>query len=184
MLKWLGYDTDEVLTFNAKRVCGLWFCMIGLVISSATIFGGNMSLNPFIFAPGYAIGFIISHNRKMEARLSTGPSSAFQNKIGNLAIVSMFVLMIFISGPFFISMNWRMIWLGTLLATGLHFFPFYFVVGKSMIFIGTLCTISAVLGMILIDVPFMFFGIADGFIKISFGIYLFFFSKPSTNRIK
>jgi len=52
------------------------------------------------------------------------------SKIGNLAIVIMIVLAS-IFGAFFIpSMNFRMMWLGALLAAGLHLLLFYFVHGK------------------------------------------------------
>jgi len=183
MLKWLGYNKSQILEFNAKRVCGLWFCIIGITIAIATIFGGDMIINPFIFGIGYAVGIGISFNPIIATKLSVGTISSFQNKMIVIAIILMFVLMFFIGGPFFGSMNWRMIWLGALLAVGLHFFMFYFVHGKSMIYIGILCTLCSVTGMVFTNISFVFFGISDGVIKISFGIYLLFFSKPTTSRI-
>ena len=182
MLKWFGYDKNEVLAFNDKRICGLWFLIIGVTIALGTAFGGDMMINPFILGIGYGVGMVFSFNPIVAKKLSLGPSSSFQNKMATLAIVAMFVLMFFIAGPFFSSENFRMTWLGTLLAVGLHFFIFYFVHGKSMIYIGVLCSLCAVLGMVLTGVPFVFFGVADGVIKVSFGAYLLFFSKPTTSR--
>ena len=182
MLKWFGYDKNEVLEFNGKRICGLWFLIIGVTIVLATAFGGDMMVNPFILGIGYVVGMGVSFNPIVAKKLSLGSSSSFQNKMATVAIVAMFVLMLFIVGPFFSSENFRMIWLGALLAVGLHFFIFYFVHGKSMVYIGVLCSLCAVLGMILTDVPFAFFGVADGVIKVSFGAYLLFCSKPTTSR--
>lgn len=90
----------------------------------------------------------------------------------------MFVL----AGSFFPTQNWRMIWLGAFLAVGLHFFPFYFVHGVSMIGIAILCSANAVIGMFVPTIPFIVLALIDGIIKIGFGIYLLFFSKPTKSR--
>lgn len=183
MLKKLGYKKNDILEFNFKRNCGLWFMIIGFVIIASTLFGGDLMINPFIFAIGYGVGFYISNiNKAVMSKLSMGKSSEFQDRIGTVGVISLFILMFITAGPFFPSLDWRMIWLGTFLATGLHFFIFYYVHGKSMIYIGLLCTVSAAIGMIFSEIPFAIFGYADGVIKVSFGVYLLFFSKPTTNR--
>jgi len=35
---------DDVLEFNSKPICGLRFCIIGIVIIFATILGGDSSM--------------------------------------------------------------------------------------------------------------------------------------------
>lgn len=184
-MSFLGYKKNEILEYNEKRCCGLWFLIIGMVIIIAAVFGGDKKINPAIFTIGYVLGFYISIiNKQVVSKLSFGVLSKFQNNIANFSIVILFLLMFFLAGPFFPSQNWRMIWLGTFLAVGLHFFLFYFVHGRSMIVIAFLCTANAFLGMFLTVVPFMVFALIDGLIKIGFGIYLLFFSKPTTNKIK
>ncbi|XID92929.1 DUF6609 family protein [Paenibacillaceae bacterium WGS1546] len=180
MLRKLGYDPDTPLEFNQKRSCGLWFLIIGLVILAATIFGGSFQVNPFIFMAGFGIGFYLSFlNPSIQKKLSQGPSSAFQDKMSNYGIVAMFILIFLMAGPFIPDQNWRMVWLGAFLATGLHFFIFYYVHGKSMIVIGTLCSFISIVGMVMENIPFIVLGIADAAVKLIVGLYLLFFSKPT-----
>ena len=54
--------------------------------------------------------------------------------------------MAILGGPFFATENWRLIWLGALMATALHFFPFYFVHGKSMIYLALVCAANIAVG--------------------------------------
>ncbi len=172
-----GYRRGEVRKYNEKRSCGLWLIIIGIVIIAASMLGGEQKVSLPIFVVGYAIGFYIAIiNKKIAKRLSWGKSSAFQNRVANLSIALLFVLMFLIAGPFFASQDWRMIWLGAFLATGLHFFPFYFVHGKSMIPLAVLCSANAVIGMILPTLPFLALALIDGGIKVAFGIYLLFLS--------
>ncbi len=183
MLKRLDYDKNEILEFNDKRCCGLWLMIIGCVIGVAAAFGGDTMIHPVIFIAGYALGIYIAIvNKTVQAKLSRGPSSPFQNRMANAGLISLFALMFLIGGPFFPSMNWRMIWLGALLATGLHFFVFYFVHGKSMICLAALCSLISAAGMFFGEIPFLWIALADGAVKAAFGAYLFFFSKPTTNR--
>ena len=71
--------------------------------------------------------------------------------------------------------------MGALLATALHFFPFYFVHGKSMILLGIICTINIIMGYIVSAVSLVLFANIDAIIKFIFGVYLLFFSKV-TNK--
>ena len=94
----------------------------------------------------------------------------------------LFVLMFFLGGPFFATENWRLIWLGALMATALHFFLYYFVHGKSMIYLGIICTINIAVAYIFTDISLVLVAYIDAAIKFAFGVYLLFFSKPSKNR--
>lgn len=179
----LGYKKNEVREYNDKRRCGLWFLIIGVVIIIAAIFGREQKINPIIFTIGFLIGFYISGiNKKVMLKLSWGASSKFQKNMDTFSVIILFPLMFILAGPFFPSQNWRMIWLSAFLAVGLHFFPFYFVHGISMIGIAILSTANALLGMFLPEVPFIAFAFSDGIIKIGFGIYLLFFAKPTTSK--
>ena len=181
----LGYQKNEIREYNDKRCCGLWFLIVGVVIIIASILGGEQKVNMIIFTIGFVVGFYICIiNKKVVLKLSCGASSKFQNNVANFSIGILFALMFILGGPFLPSQNWRMIWLGTFLAVGLHFFPFYFVHGISMIWIATLCSINAILGMFLSSVPFILFALLDGTIKIAFGVYLLFFSKPTSSKGK
>ena len=90
--------------------------------------------------------------------------------------------MFLLGGPFFANENWRLIWLGALMATALHFFPYYFVHGKSMIYLGLICAINIFVGYFFTNIPLEVIAYIDSAIKFVFGIYLLFLSKPSKQK--
>ena len=171
------------LEFNNKRSCGLWLTLVGVVIIASLAFGGHFIVNPFIFLAGYYLSFFLANvNHKVRAKLSDGTASPFQIKIIYFGIALLFILMFLIAGPFIPSWNWKMIWLGVNLATGIHFLIFYFVHGRSMIVLGASCIAIAVSGYALAFVPAVLFLTADALIKFGFGIWMLFFSKPTRVR--
>ena len=91
----LGYEKGEKLEFLNKRIVGLWLIWIGVVIIIATIVGGEFLVHPVVFGGGYFTGFLfILRNKYLRKKLSFGPLSKFQSKVGNLSIVLLFVLII------------------------------------------------------------------------------------------
>ena len=174
----LGYEKNEKLEFNYKKSGGLWLIAVAIVIAVATLIGGQQIINMQVFSIGYVVCFfLINMNKNLLKKLSTGSSTKFQNKVSKYSIILLFILMIFLGGPFFATENWRLIWLGALLATALHFFPFYFVHGKSMVLLGIMCTINIIMGYIFSGVSLVLFAYIDAIIKFIFGVYLLFFSK-------
>ena len=175
----LGYEKDKHLEFLNKRLCGLWLLWIGVTIIVSTVVGGTYLINPFIFGIGYFVGFaFILGNKSLRKRFSYGSPSKFQSKMSNLSIVFMLFLMSLISGRYFGLHDYRMIWLGALLATAIHFIPFAMVHGKSMIFLSIPLMINALLGMMQPRVPFLYFGFIDGVIKMLFGVVLLLSKSP------
>ena len=182
-MAFLNYNKDEKLEFNYKRACGLWLIVVALVISVATLIGGKQIINMQVFSIGYVISFFsINMNKKVLNRLSNGSSNEFQNKVASYAIILLFILMFLLGGPFFATENWRLIWLGALMATALHFFPYYFVHGKSMIYLGLICAINIFVGYFFTNIPLEVIAYIDSVIKFVFGIYLLFLSKPSKQK--
>ena len=182
-MAFLNYNKNEKLEFNYKRACGLWLIVVALIISVATLIGGKQIINMQVFSIGYVISFFsINMNKKVLNRLSNGSSNEFQNKVASYAIILLFILMFLLGGPFFATENWRLIWLGALMATALHFFPYYFVHGKSMIYLGLICAINVFLGYFFTNIPLEVIAYTDSAIKFAFGIYLLFLSKPSKQK--
>lgn len=175
----LGYEKGEKLEFLNKRICGLWLIWIGIVIIIGTIVGGEFCIHPVVFGAGYFTGFqFILRNKFLRKNFSFGPFSRFQSKVGNLSIVLLFVLMGLISGRYFDTNDYRMIWMGALLATGIHFIPFAILHGKSMIYLSIPLIIITLFGLIDSNIPFLYVAIADGGIKVLFGIVLFLSKDP------
>ena len=171
----------EKLEFNNKKQCGLWLMLIGVVLIISAIFGGTFLINPFIFLIGYyACFFGVNLNKKLRKKLSQGSISKFQIKMIYLSIIVLFILMFCIAGPFIPTWNWRYIWLGVLLATGIHFILWFIIHGWSMIILAIVCIIISILGYILPDISIFYICIIDALAKIICGIYLFFLSKPSS----
>ena len=178
-MSFLEYHKEEKLEFNHKKSCGLWLIVVGLVIALATLIGGKQIINMQVFSFGYVISFLsINMNKKLINKLSTGNSTKFQNKVSLYSVILLFILMFLLGGPFFATENWRLIWLGALMATAIHFFPFYFVHGKSMILLGIVCSINIAIGYIYSDMSLSIIAYIDALIKLLFGLYLFFLSKP------
>ncbi len=170
----------ETLEFNNKKQCGLWLMLIGVVMIVAVIFGGDFLVNPFIFLAGYyACFFSVNMNKRLRAKLSQGGISKLQIRMIYISIAALFVLMFCIAGPFIPGWHWRQIWLGVLLATGIHFFLWFVVHGWSMVVLGAVCTGISVAGYFLSDIPMYAVWIADAAVKLICGAYLFFMSKPS-----
>mgnify|MGYP000555758286 FL=1 len=179
-MSFLEYHKEEKLEFNHKKSCGLWLIVVGLVIALATLIGGKEIINMQVFSFGYIISFLsINMNKKLINKLSTGNSTKFQNKVSLYSVILLFILMFLLGGPFFATENWRLIWLGALMATAIHFFPFYFVHGKSMILLGIVCSINIAIGYIYSEMSLSIIAYIDALIKLLFGLYLFFLSKPS-----
>ena len=171
------------LEFNHKKQGGLWLMSIGAVLAVATLFGGKYLVNPIIFLVGYYLFFyIVNINKKVREKLSQGGISKLQIKMIYFSIAALFVLMFVIAGPFIPSWNWRMIWLGVMLATGLHFVLWYPVHGKTMAILGLICSVTAICGYFA-ALPYNIFGYTDAAAKLIFGIYMFFFSRPSKGFI-
>lgn len=161
-------------------MCGLWLHIIGAVIIAATLVGGEFVLNPIVFMIGFGLGFYLTnYNKSILTKFTDGEFSKFQEKMSTIGVISLFPLIFILGGSFIPSGNWNMMWLGALLATGIHFLPFYFVHGKSMIYLAVACSILAIIGMLSKEIPFLYFGVADGIVKVLFGLYLLFFTKKN-----
>ena len=179
-MSFLEYNKEEKLEFNHKKSCGLWLIVVSLVIALATLIGGKQIINMQVFSFGYIISFLsINMNKKLINKLSTGNSTKFQNKVSLYSVILLFILMFLLGGPFFATENCRLIWLGALMATAIHFFPFYFVHGKLMILLGIVCSINIAIGYIYSDMSLSIIAYIDALIKLLFGLYLFFLSKPT-----
>jgi hypothetical protein len=179
LLAKLGYVEGEKLQFLNKRTCGVWLIWVSIVILLSTIFGGDQEIQQNIFYIGYFSGLLLTvGNKWLNRKLSYGAPSVFQKRMSIVSIAIMFVLLVLIGGPYFGVHNYRMIWLGAFLAIGLHFFPFAVVHGKSMIVLGVLTSINALVGIKHEMIPFYVIAYIDVIIKVIVGFVLLFSKKP------
>lgn len=179
-----GTETGK-LEFLNKRICGAWMIWIGIVSLAGLLTGGTQLILMPVFSFGYAIGvFGILNNKKAYRLLSYGSPTAFQNRMTLISIIAMLVMMVLIGGPHFQDENYRMIWLGAFLATGIHFVPMVWVHGRSMIIIAILLSVNALVGIMDDSISFHMLAYIDLVIKVVFGLYLLLWSKPSSINIR
>ena len=179
LLAKLGYVEGEKLHFLNKRTCGIWLIWVSIVILLGTVFGGDEEIQQNIFYLGYFSGLLLTvGNKWLNRKLSYGEPSVFQKRMSIVSIAIMFVLLVLIGGPYFEVHNYRLIWLGAFLAIGLHFFPFAVVHGKSMIVLGVLTSINALVGIKHDSIPFYVIAYIDVIIKVIVGFVLLFSKKP------
>ncbi len=167
--------TTNQIQYPFLRVIGVWLMLIGFVIAIATLFGGTWQLNPILFMVGYGISLYLTefHPYVKKNYSLPGELRPFQKKMSKYGDISLFPLVFILGGSFIPSGDYRMVWLGTLLATGIHFLLFIPVHGRSMLYLSLACMAVAISGMLLPATPFLYFGLLDGGIKMAFGLYLF-----------
>ena len=54
-----------------------------------------------------------------------------------------------------------------------HLTPMALCFGPRMLLLGGACVATAITGLLLIRLPYEIFGLADGFLKLGFGVWLF-----------
>ncbi|OPA73411.1 hypothetical protein BVG16_29065 [Paenibacillus selenitireducens] len=171
----------NTLRYPNKRICGLWLIWVSFVILIGLLTGGEQKIQMAVFSIGYVIGFIsILGNKSLNQKLSFGPLRSRQKKISFYAIILFFVLMVLIGGPYFQDQNYRMIWLGAFLALGIHFVPFAWVHGKSMLALAVLISANSLIGIMVPQYDFNALVYVDIAIKVGFGVMLLFTRKPIT----
>ncbi|MDN4494405.1 DUF6609 family protein [Ureibacillus aquaedulcis] len=155
--------------FNTQRTCGVWLIYIGLVIIISALVGSDLLIQPFILGVGYFIGFIgILVLPYVNRKLAFGENTKFQDRMDNVSVV-VNVLLCTACGMIIGFEDLRLLWLSIFIAVGIHFFGFYFSQGKLMIILGILTIINRTIGIMLISVPFIFFALIDGILKLLIG---------------
>ncbi|MGG4267112.1 DUF6609 family protein [Peribacillus simplex] len=175
---------EKNIKFPNKRVFGIWFIWIGLIVIIGTIFGGKFMINPIIFTLGFIVGKIVIFRMTfIKKHLSYGPNSKFQSNINTISILMMFVLIFLFSGKYIMMDNLRMTWFGALLATAIHFITSAFVYGKQLIILSILLILNVFIGILNSNISFDYFGYIDGLIKIIFGIFGIFLLVPGVSIV-
>ncbi|MFF2481233.1 DUF6609 family protein [Paenibacillus sp. NPDC058071] len=180
----LSYNKTEKRVYLSKRLCGVWLIWVGLVLILSLVFaGGDQPINQLIFYIGYGAGIgLLFGNKTIKGKLSFGPPSVFQNKMTVFAFILMFLLMSCLGGPYYGQMNYEMIWMGVLMAVAIHFIPFAYVHGRSMLYLSGILIVLISWGYLDSSVAFSTIGYADAGIKMLFGIYLLYTKNPLAHK--
>ncbi|MGG3888776.1 DUF6609 family protein [Metabacillus fastidiosus] len=160
--------------YNTQRTVGVWLVYIGVIIILSAITGGDLFIQPFIMGLGYFIGyFLIFGLPYVNNKLSYGKNSKFQDRMDNYSII--FTIILCTLGGLVIGFDdLRLLWLCIFIIIGIHFFGFYFSQGKLMLMLGVLTILNSLVGILLINFPFLLFAAIDGTIKIIIGVKMLF----------
>jgi len=162
-------DNNMKTEYNTQRTCGLWLVYIGVIIILSAITGAGLYIQPFIFGFGYLVGFILILGLPyVNQKLAYGKNSKFQDRMENVSIILNVVLCTF-CGIFIGVSDLRLFWLVIFIVVGIHFFGFYFSQGKLMLLLGILTIVNSLIGILLVNVPFILFAVIDGIIKLMIG---------------
>lgn len=168
--------------YNTQRTCGVWLIYIGVILIVSAISGGELLIQPFILGFGYFLGYVLIYilpflNRK----LSYGNNSKFQDKMNNITMI-VFVILCTFCGFFIGTNNLRLLWLSILVVVGIHFLGFYFSQGKLLIVLGVLTTVNGLLGILVVNIPFLVVALIDGTLKMVVGFRLLFKRRHFINK--
>ncbi|WP_214483116.1 DUF6609 family protein [Bacillus sp. SM2101] len=168
----MGKNKDEISKYPTQRTGGVWLIYVGIIIIFSALVGGDLLIQPFILGLGYLVGFIaILGLPFVNRKLAYGENTKFQNKMDNLFTL-LNVLLCTACGFIIGFDNLRLFWLSIFIAVGIHFFGLYFSQGKMMILLGSFTILNGILGLLIIDVPFLVFAIIDGLLKFIIGVKL------------
>ncbi|PKG45468.1 MULTISPECIES: DUF6609 family protein [Planococcus] len=176
--------SDDPIKYPTQRTSGVWLLYIGMIIIAAALAGGPLLVQPVLLGAGYAIGFVLILalpfvNRK----LAYGKNSKFQDRFENIAIF-LNIALCTACGLIVGFSDLRVFWLSLFIAVGIHFVLFYFSQGSWMVVLAILTIGNGVLGLLLVDVPFLVFAIIDGGLKMAIGIKLLLQKHPSFKATK
>lgn len=156
--------------YNTQRTVGAWLVYIGVIIIVSTITGGDLFVQPFIMGFGFVIGyFLIFGLPFVNNKLAHGKNSMFQDRMDNISVLVTIILCT-LCGVMIGFDDLRLLWLCIFIIIGIHFFGFYFSQGKLMLLLGGLTALNSLVGILLINVPFLLIAVIDGLIKIIVGV--------------
>ncbi len=158
-----SFNKDQSHPYPLVRSGGLFLMLIGSGIVIDVFFKGA-----FIIGTGLAIMSLM-----FAKALTNGKPTRIQIIALAIAIILEIVLIITMVNvlPSDITASARLMWI--LIIAGVHFLPMAISFGPRFGVVGVLCIVNASAGLILGGVPIEIFLLADGALKVGFGIWLF-----------
>ncbi len=160
--------TSSSYKYPMVRGSGAFLICVGFGIMIGALWSGPSPMNIPVFIIAAALGIImIPITRRLS---SLGRPSGFH--IG--VMVGAVALELVIFGAVFsrlpIETTLRARWLWAFLIVGVHFIPMGLALGRRIIILGLACIVVASSGLLFSQLPFLYLAIADGILKIGFGV--------------
>lgn len=133
-------------TGQKKKAMGLWLIVQGSLFLCAIAVKCGQGISETVISCGFLLSFylIFTYDKWMD-RLKTGEFSERQEKIADYSVIFTFLLMFFLISPLFRAMGERNGWTVALLLMGIQYLVLSFLHGKSMLWLGGLVLLDAVL---------------------------------------
>lgn len=150
------------------RAGGAFLVFVGLGLIGAIAFSSAALVNYNVFYAGAALGVI---SLTFSRRLSTGRPTRMQ--IGALvgAIVLEVALLAAMGRVLPPGTDESVRWLWVSAIVGIHFLPMSICFGPRFLVLGVACIVNAGLGLLMPELPYELFGLLDGVLKVSFGVW-------------
>ncbi len=157
-----------------KRCMGLWLIILGILFAAAVAAGKGTGVNAAVIAYGFVISFfLIFLNRRIVDRLKQGELDLLQQKILDYSVAFLFLLMFFIVSPFFKIFSPHAGWALVLGLIGIHNLILSLVHGKSMLVLGGIVLLNALLLFVGQALPVWSYLLVYSVFMLGFGIGLF-----------
>jgi Family of unknown function (DUF6609) len=155
--------------YPLRRGGGAFLICIGLGLVCAIAFSGAALINYSIFFAGAGAGVAALFGSRHFAR-SRPPRLHIMVLSGALLLEFALFVMMGRTLPHGTPENVR--WLWASIIVGVHFLPMTVAFGPRFLVLGLLCIANGVLGLLAPAVPYEYFGLFDGALKISCGVWM------------
>jgi hypothetical protein len=150
------------------RAGGAFLLFIGLGLIGAIAFSGSALVNYNVFYAGAAAGVAALFFAR---RLSTGRRTRIQIFALAGAILLEVLLLILMGRTLPPGTEEHVRWLWVSAIVGVHFIPMSLCFGPRFLVLGVACIANAGLGLLAAGIPYEVFGLVDGILKLSFGVW-------------
>lgn len=164
-----SYKT-AMANYPMARSGGLFLILIGAALLCAILFSGRALVSYNIFFVGAALAVV---SLLASSRFSVGSPSSLQIAALAFAISLEVILFIALVRNLPPATPEPTRWLWVSIVVGIHFLPMALSFGPRMLLLGLACIADGVVGLLLPNVAFEFFGTIDGFLKLGIGFWLF-----------
>ncbi|MGC3982363.1 MAG: hypothetical protein QM808_14025 [Steroidobacteraceae bacterium] len=164
----VGPSMTPGAAYPMRKAGGLFLIFIGLGLVGAIAFSGNALVNYNLFFVGLGVGVLSIFLTRCRSR--TRPSK-LQIVALSGALLLQALLLIVLRRRLPPGTEESVQWLWVLMIVGVHFLPMSLAFGPLFFLLGLLCIGNAGTGLLASNLPYELFGIADGILKISFGVW-------------
>jgi hypothetical protein len=164
----LSKDNDSI-RYPMARGGGLFLLLIGTGMICAIVFSGRALVSYPIFYAGLGAATV---SLFAAGRLSHGSPTRIQITALASAIALEIVLFIVMARTLPPGTPEEVRWLWVSIIVGVHFLPMALCFGARMLLLGLACIANGIAGLLMPQIRYELFGLADGSLKVACGVWL------------